>query len=104
MKVRDQFLKEYQTQVLDSLVLPPCLSAQYSVLSCLKDGERQVYLIRDRTGWPAVLKIQSMGRGGCPEARIRFAAWATTSANSPSPVLSGMGRKGVPGSRVCGRH
>ena len=62
MKVRDQFLKEYQTQVLDSLVLPPCLSAQYSVLSCLKDGERQVYLIRDRTGWPAVLKIQSMGR------------------------------------------
>ena len=62
MKVRDQFLKEYQTQVLDSLVLPPCLSAQYRVLSCLKDGERQVYLIRDRAGWPAVLKIQSMGR------------------------------------------
>ena len=62
MKVREQFLQEYQAQVLDSLVLPPCLSTQYSVLSCLKDGERQVYLIRDRAGWLAVLKIQSAGR------------------------------------------
>lgn len=61
MKGREQFLKEYQTQVLDSLVLPPCLS-QYSVLSCLKDGERQVYQIQDQAGWPAVLKIQPMGR------------------------------------------
>lgn len=67
MKVREQFLKEYQDQVLDSLVLPPCLSAQYMVLSCLKDGERQVYLIQDRAGWPAVLKIQSMGRDVKPQ-------------------------------------
>lgn len=62
MKTREQFLQEYQSQILDSLVLPPCLSAQYSVLSCLKDGEREVYLIQDRAGWTAVLKIQSMGR------------------------------------------
>lgn len=62
MKMKEQFLQEYQTQVLDSLVLPPCLTAQYNVLSCLKDGERQVYLIRDRAGWTAVLKIQAMGR------------------------------------------
>lgn len=62
MKTREQFLQEYQSQVLDSLVLPPCLSAQYSVLSCLKDGEREVYLIQDRAGWTAVLKIQAMGR------------------------------------------
>ncbi len=61
MKGREQFLKEYQTQVLDSLVLPPCLS-QYNVLSCLKDGERQVYQIQDQAGWLAVLKIQPMGR------------------------------------------
>lgn len=62
MKMREQFLQEYQEQVLDFLVLPPCLRAQYSVLSCLKDGERQVYLIQDQVGWPAVLKIQSAGR------------------------------------------
>lgn len=62
MKVREQFLQEYQAQVLDSLILPPYLSAQYSVLSCLKDGERQVYLIQNRAGWPAVLKIQPTKR------------------------------------------
>ena len=62
MKGREQFLQEYQSQVLDSLALPPCLSIQYQVLSCLKDGERQVYLIRDQAGWPAVLKIQPAGR------------------------------------------
>ena len=62
MGAREQFLQEYQEQVLDALVLPPCLSAQYLVQSCLKDGERQVYLVRDRTGWPAVLKMQPAGR------------------------------------------
>lgn len=62
MGAREQFLQEYQKRVLDSLVLPPCLSAQYLVQSCLKDGERQVYLVRDRTGWPAVLKMQPAGR------------------------------------------
>ena len=62
MNVREQFLQEYQDQVLDSLVLPPFLSSQYRILSCLKDGERQVYLIQDRAGWLAVLKIQPAGR------------------------------------------
>ena len=62
MNVREQFLQEYQNQVLDSLVLPPFLSSQYRILSCLKDGERQVYLIQDRAGWLAVLKIQPAGR------------------------------------------
>ncbi len=62
MKEREEFLREYQAQVLDSLLLPPCLHAQYSVQSCLKDGERQVYLIQDQAGWPAVLKIQPAGR------------------------------------------
>jgi serine/threonine protein kinase len=62
MKIKEQFLQEYQTKVLDSLVLPPCLNSLYSVVSCLKDGERQVYLIEDRTGRPAVLKIQPAGR------------------------------------------
>ena len=62
MNVREQFLQEYQNQVLDSLVLPPFLSNQYCILSCLKDGERQVYLIEDQAGWPAVLKIQPAGR------------------------------------------
>lgn len=62
MNVREQFLKEYQSKVFDSLVLPPCLRAQYSMVSCLKDGDRQVYLICDRADWPAVLKIQPMGR------------------------------------------
>ena len=62
MKIREQFLQEYQTQVLDHIVLPPCLSVQYRILSCLKDGRRQVYLIQDQEGWPAVLKVQSAGR------------------------------------------
>lgn len=62
MNTREQFLQEYRAQVLDSLVLPPGLSAQYSVLSCLKDGERQVYLLQDQAGWPAVLKLQPAGR------------------------------------------
>ena len=62
MNVREKFLQEYQTQILDSLVLPPFLSSQYRILSCLKDGERQVYLIQDRVDWFAVLKIQPAGR------------------------------------------
>ena len=40
METREQFLREYQTQVLDDLLLPPCLSAQYIPQACLKDGER----------------------------------------------------------------
>lgn len=62
MDTREQFLREYQAQVLDKLVLPPGLREQYSPQACLKDGERQVYLVQDRTGWPAVLKIQPAGR------------------------------------------
>ena len=62
MNVREKFLQEYQSQVIDSLRLPPLLHSQYSALSCLKDGERQVYLIQDRAGWPAVLKMQPAGR------------------------------------------
>lgn len=62
MNVREKFLQEYQAQVLDTLILPPLLSSQYHILSCLKDGERQVYLIQDRAGWLAILKIQSVGR------------------------------------------
>ena len=62
MELREQFLGEYQTQVLDHLVLPPGLREQYSLQSCLKDGERQVYLVRYQAGWPAVLKLQPAGR------------------------------------------
>lgn len=62
MGMKEQFLREYQTKVLDAQLLPPCLSAQYSLQACLKDGERQVYLVHDRAGWPAVLKIQPAGR------------------------------------------
>ena len=62
MEAREQFLREYQTQVLDDLLLPPCLGAQYIPQACLKDGERQVYLVRDQAGLPAVLKLQPAGR------------------------------------------
>ena len=62
METREQFLREYQAQVLDMLVLPPGLREQYSPQACLKDGERQVYLVHDQTGWPAVLKLQPTGR------------------------------------------
>ena len=53
MGEREQFLKEYQEQVLDTLTLPPEWSVRYTVQSCLKDGERQVYLARDPAGQPA---------------------------------------------------
>ena len=62
METRELFLREYQTRVLDKLVLPPSLREQYCPQACLKDGERQVYLVHDRAGCPAVLKIQPAGR------------------------------------------
>ena len=62
METREQFLREYQAQVLDQLVLPPGLREEYSPYACLKDGERQVYLVQDQAGWPAVLKLQPTGR------------------------------------------
>ena len=62
MGEREQFLKEYQEQVLDTLTLPPEWSVRYTVQSCLKDGERQVYLLRDQAGQQAVLKTQPAGR------------------------------------------
>lgn len=70
MEVREQFLREYQAQVLDKLVLPPGLREQYFLQACLKDGERRVYLVRDQAGLPAVLKLQPAGPGGCPEAGV----------------------------------
>lgn len=62
MEAREQFLRAYQAQVLNDLSLPACLRDQYNLQSCLKDGERQVYLVHDQAGWPAVLKIQPTGR------------------------------------------
>ena len=59
---REQFLQEYQDQVLDTLVLPPEWRERYRAQSCLKDGERQVYLLRDQDGEPVVLKTQPAGR------------------------------------------
>ena len=62
MELREQFLREYRAQALDCLTLPEGLIAQYSPVSCLKDGERRVYLVQDQAGWLAVLKIQPAGR------------------------------------------
>ena len=62
MQTREQFLREYHTQVLDKLVLPPGLREQYCLQACLKDGERQVYLVRDQADLPAILKLQPAGR------------------------------------------
>lgn len=62
MELRETFLHHYQEEVLHTLVLPRELREKYSLVSCLKDGERQVYLVHDRVGQPAVLKIQPVGR------------------------------------------
>lgn len=62
MEARKAFLDDYQNQVLNSLVLPAELGARYRPVSCLKDGERKVYLVYDRGDQPAVLKIQPVGR------------------------------------------
>lgn len=63
MGEREQFLKEYQEQVLDTLTLPPEWSVRYTVQSCLKDGERQVYLLRDQAGRAGGAE-DTAGRGG----------------------------------------
>lgn len=62
MRERDAFLQAYEAQVLEALTLPPELAGRYSLQSCLKDGARQVYLLRDRAGRLAVLKLQPAGR------------------------------------------
>lgn len=62
MDLREHFLQSYRDQVLNTLVLPAGLRAQYSPVSCLKDGERKVFLIYDQAGRPAVLKLQPVGR------------------------------------------
>lgn len=62
MKAKDEFLQAYQAQVLQELALPPSLSVLYRVWGCLKDGERQVYLVKDQAGRQAVLKLQPAGR------------------------------------------
>ena len=58
---REDFLEIYSSSVLADISLPESFNAQYSLLSCLKEGRRSVYLVRDRAGLPAVLKIQPRG-------------------------------------------
>lgn len=58
---REDFLKSYGENVLDSLRLPELIREQYRPVSCLKEGQRSVYLVRDRASWPALLKIQPAG-------------------------------------------
>ena len=62
MDRKEQFLAEYVRQVLEPLVLPDYLRTQYAPVSCLKDGRREVYLVRDQAGCLAVLKVQPAGR------------------------------------------
>ena len=58
---REDFLKSYGENVLDSLRLPELIREQYRPVSCLKEGQRSVYMVRDRASWPALLKIQPAG-------------------------------------------
>ena len=44
------------------MALPASLRENYHLCACLKDGERQVYLLHDRNGSPGVLKTQPTGR------------------------------------------
>lgn len=63
---REDFLETYRSSVLAEISLPDCLSAQYTILSCLKEGRRSVYLARDQAGWSAVIKVQPLsGRIPC---------------------------------------
>ena len=62
MERREAFLRAYQAGVLDGVALPASLRENYHLCACLKDGERQVYLLQDRDGSPAVLKTQPTGR------------------------------------------
>ena len=58
---REEFLDAYRLKVLAGISLPESLAAQYRLLSCLKEGRRSVYLVRDQAGWPAVVKTQPSG-------------------------------------------
>ena len=58
---REEFLKLHRLNVLAGISLPESLAAQYTPMSCLKEGRRSVYLVRDQTGWPAVVKTQPSG-------------------------------------------
>ncbi len=62
MERREAFLRAYQAEVLDAVALPASLRENYHLCACLKDGERQVYLLQDRDGSPGVLKTQPTGR------------------------------------------
>lgn len=62
MERREAFLRAYQAEVLDAVALPASLRENYHLCACLKDGERQVYLIQDWDGSPGVLKTQPTGR------------------------------------------
>lgn len=59
---REAFLHAYQESGLHSQVCPEALGERYRPVACLKDGERQVYLVQDQDGRPAVLKVQPAGR------------------------------------------
>lgn len=61
MKQTEAFLREYRETVLDGVVLPEALM-EYDLESCLKSGERNVYLLRSQSGEPFVLKTQPAGR------------------------------------------
>lgn len=62
MERREAFLRAYQAEVLDAVALPASLRENYHLCACLKDGERQVYLIQDWDSSPGVLKTQPTGR------------------------------------------
>lgn len=62
MNFRESFLRGYRDEVLNSLALPAELRTRYRPVSCLKDGERRVFLIHDQGGRPSVLKVQPVGR------------------------------------------
>ncbi len=60
-KYADVFLSEYEQKVLHKLRLPEALQ-NYALVSCLKSGERSVYVLRDEAGAGYILKMQPAGR------------------------------------------
>lgn len=60
MSIKDEFLGDYQREVLNDVDLPDALNG-YSVISCLKKSERSTYLLQDEHGKRFVLKTQPVG-------------------------------------------
>ena len=82
--------------------VPEALGERYRPVACLKDGERQVYLVQDQDGRPAVLKVQPAGREDTLRQEYELLR-QLHHPQLPGPGLPESHGPGVSGAGICGR-